>query len=330
MENHHPDAQLSLEDFAQDYLRDKGHHSDVKTEDLAEAFRAFGDLPPFPTLIHLQSICERLGIELGELKSKIPGLSAVNASAGTKSSIYVRSDLSVAHAESSICHELREVIENAFRRVRSDYEGLDTHDNAVMNPRSDHFAGCLLMQRDVSRTLMHEIGYDVVEFADRVGRSLSSVILRAQELYSISQPVGFVGGVWLFELPWARASSNVVRAVELRLAYRAHLSGFSIQSAKTKGLSPLLRETFPKKASTVAEFDVTRRAFNTRKAVIKLVEGFDLLRERDFLIAAEPIVSGGVPWRIVMTAVRNDFVEHVEPWTARLGVPWEGGANLSA
>src|ERR1700694_2040522 len=93
-ENHHPDARLSLEDFAQDYLRDKAHHSDVKTEDLAEAFRAFCSLPPFPTLSHLQSICERLGIELGELKSKVPGLSAVNASAGTRSSIYVRNDVS--------------------------------------------------------------------------------------------------------------------------------------------------------------------------------------------------------------------------------------------
>jgi IrrE N-terminal-like domain len=325
----HPDSLLPLEDFANDYLRDKDHHSDVKTEDLVEHFRAFCNLPPFPTLDDLRNVCERLGIALGKLETKIPGMSAANTSSGTRHSIYVRDDVSVAHAESSIGHELREIIENAFRHVKPGYEGLDTHDNAVMNPRSDYFAGCLLMQRDVSRAMIESLGYDFVAFADRVGRSLSSVVVRAQELYSASQPIGIVGGVWLFQLPWTGAPAQVVPATGMKLAHKAHLSGFSIQSPK-RGRQRPHAMYFPRKGSTVADFDITLRAFRSRASVVALVEEFDLFPERNYLVAAEPIVSGGVPWRVVMTAVRNDFVEQVEPWTTRLGVPWEGGANQSA
>jgi hypothetical protein len=310
-----------LEDFALDYLRDKDHHRDVKTEDLAEAFRAFCGLPPFPTLRHLQSICEKLGIALEELEARVPGLSAINTSTGARHSIYVRRDVSVAHVESSICHELREVIEQTFRRVRPDYEGIETHDNPVMNPRSDHFAGCLLMQGDVTKTMIESLGYDFVAFADRVGRSLSSVIVRAQELYSVSQPIGIVGGVWLFELPWTEVPAQFIPPTALRLSQKAHLSGFSIQSRKKGERSPH-GIYFPRRGSVVVDFDIALRAYRSRAPIIALVEGFDLFPDRNFLVAAEPIVSGGVPWRILMTAVRNDYVDRVEPWTARLGVPW--------
>jgi hypothetical protein len=115
----------------------------------------------------------------------------------------------------------------------------------------------------------------------------------------------------------------------MRLAHKAHLSGFSIQSLKKGQRSPHAI-FFPRKGSSVANFDITLRAFRTRKPVIALVEGFDLFPDRNFLVAAEPIVSGGVPWRVMMTAVRNDFVELVEPWTTRLAVPWEVGAYQSA
>jgi hypothetical protein len=121
----------------------------------------------------------------------------------------------------------------------------------------------------------------------------------------------------------------VVPASGIKLAHKAHLSGFSIQSPKKNQRSPLAIY-FPRKGSSVADFDVTLRAFRSCHPVIALVEGFDLFPDRNYLVAAEPIVSGGVPWRVLMTAVRNDFVERVEPWTTRLGVPWEVGACQSA
>lgn len=182
----------------------------------------------------------------------------------------------------------------------------------------------------MTKARLHGLGYDFVTFGYEVGRSLSSVVLRAQEIYAASQPTGIVGGLWLFQMPWTDAMPDVVPADRMAVAYKAHLSGFSIQSTKNKGLSALLRATFPKKGSTVADFDVTMRVFRTRRAVIKLVEGFDLLRERDYLVAAEAILTGGVLWRILMTAVRSDFVGRVEPWTTRLDVPWEAGAYQSA
>jgi len=224
-----------------------------------------------------------------------------------------------------LCHELCEVIEQTFGRVRPDYLGLETHDNRTVNPRSNHFAGCLLMQRDATKTRLEALGYDVVLFANEVGRSLASVILRTQKLYSAHQPPGFVGGIWLFEAPWTGARVQVV-PTGMKLAYRAHLSGLSIHSPKKKGPSHLLREVFPKQGSTVADFDVTTRAFTSHRPVIALVEGFDLFRQQDYLVAAEPMVSGGVAWRILMTAVRSDYVEQVTPWTDRLDAPWEVGA----
>ena len=121
-EKYHADARLLLEDFALDYLRDKQHYSDVKSEDLAEAFRAFCKLPPFPTLTDLRLVCERLSIAVEELKARVPGLSAVNTWSGARHSIFLRTDIAVAHAETSLCHELREVIEQTFSRVRPDYD----------------------------------------------------------------------------------------------------------------------------------------------------------------------------------------------------------------
>jgi hypothetical protein len=83
---------------------------------------------------------------------------------------------------------------------------------------------------------------------------------------------------------------------------------------------------FPRPGSTAADFDVTSRAFTSGRSVLRLVEGFDLFHQQDYLVAAEPFVSGGVVWRILMTAVRSDYVERVAAWTDRLGAPWEAGA----
>ena len=230
METIHPDSLLPLEDFAQDYLQDKDHHSEIRTEDLAESFRAFCGLPPFPTLDDLVRACERLGIALDKLPA-VTKLSGANTwSAGSGHSIFLRSDVNVAHAESTLSHEMREVIEQTFRRVKPRYVGLETHDNRSMNPRSDHFAGCLLMPRELTKARLRELGYDVVTFSYEVGRSLSSVIVRAQEIYAASQPTGIVGGLWLFQMPWTDSLPDVVPAAKMTLAYKAHLSGFSIQS----------------------------------------------------------------------------------------------------
>ena len=121
----------------------------------------------------------------------------------------------------------------------------------------------------------------------------------------------------------------LIAAYFLITEHKAHLSGFSIQSPKRGRRSPAAI-FFPRKGSTVADFEITRRAFVSRTSVVALVEGFDLFPDRNYLVAAEPIVSGGVPWRVVMTAVRNDCVDKVEPWTTRLKVPWETGVFQSA
>jgi hypothetical protein len=76
----------------------------------------------------------------------------------------LRETLPQARAETTFCHELREVLENAFKRVKPSYRGLDTHNNAVMNPKSDHFAAHLLMGSEASRDC-RSAGYDFIRFA---------------------------------------------------------------------------------------------------------------------------------------------------------------------
>ena len=63
-------------------------------------------------------------------------------------------------AETTLCHEIREVVENVFRRENPAYVGLDTRDNKTMNPESDHFASCLLMQAEASRDAPQANGFD--------------------------------------------------------------------------------------------------------------------------------------------------------------------------
>lgn len=310
-----------LQDFAHSFIRDKRTHNDIRTEDLAETFRRYFRLSQFPTIHELRDLCWRLNIEISPLPSglDVSGLNAGGPTGGHE--FYLRDDVSLAHYEHTLCHELREVLEQEFIVASSAYTGLDTANNDQMNPESNHFAACLLMQGDASRELLIGLGFDVVAFAYATGRSLSSVIMRAQELFPAKHAAGgVVAAIWLFEAPWAvRRLDQGVAVMHLEMAHRAHLCGFTIQKARRAG-AHVIRHVFPQRGSTAADFDTTLRAFRTRRACLSRVEGFDIFGDRNFIVGAEPILTGPLPWRIVMTAVRTDFERNVQSWLARLGL----------
>ena len=310
-----------LSEFARAYIRDKAHHDDVRTEDLAEAFRAYFQLPPFPTLADLQRLCRRLGVTLQSLPAEAGRLDGLNFQlAENAPEIYIREDLQPMRAETTICHEIREVLENAFRRENPAYVGLDTRDNKTMNPESDHFASCLLMQAEASRKLLAQNGFDLVSFSRETRRSLPSVVLRLQSLFSIaSGEIHPHAGIWLFDAPWEHVAKGKAGPADMFAKHHAYLCGFS--TAKRKGQQALLSHAhFPARGSAAASFGLGRAAVEDNEPVRANLIGFDLFKERDFIIVAEPIPFRSAPWRLLVVAARKDGAAAFDGWLKRLSV----------
>lgn len=310
-----------LDDFAQLFLRNKTHHEDVRTEDLAEAFRATFDLPAFPGLDDLHAVCERVDVKLSSLPL-VDGIAAVNLwTPDNGHQIFLEAGISTAFAETTLCHELREVIEQAFGRAKPSYVGIETH-SPEMHGRSERFAGTLLMQRSASLEMLKLLGYDLVTFAVMTRRSLPSVIMRARELFAAKHGEGVFGGAWLFEAPWNRESAGV-GITDLRVTHEAHFRGFSLKKG-SKGPAVMARPAFPRAGSSVADFVASTLAFRRRRPVLMELNNLDLFGQHNFLIAAEPILNANrVPSKIVMTAVRRDFEPNVQAWIRRLNVGLE-------
>ncbi len=312
--------------FARAYIRDKSHHDDVRTEDLAEAFRAYFQLPPFPTLTNLQLLCRRLGVTLRALPAKVGSPDGLNFQfAENAPEIHIREDLNRRRAETTLCHEIREVLENAFRRENPAYVGLDTRDTKTMNPESDHFASCLLMQAEASRQLLTRNGFDLPSFSRKTGRSLPSVVLRLQSLFSIaSREKHPHAGVWLFEAPWALAAKGKAGPADMSAKHQAYLCGFS--TGKGKGREALSsRAYFPARGSEAASFDLARIAVEANEPVkMGDVIGYEMMKDApgfwayEFLIVAEPIPFRSAPWRLLVVAARADDAAVLDGWLQRL------------
>ncbi len=313
------DDLFGLEDFARNYLRDIDHHSQVRTEHLAESFRQWFDLTPFPSLAELWDLCERLGVRLAPLEGAPDGLLGVNTWVeGSGPTIYLRPDLHLRREETTLGHELREVLEHAFRRVKPTYVGLDPCDNQTMNQESDQFAACLLMQADASRERLRQLGFDVVAFAAERGRSLPSVLLRAQQLFPAGgEHEGPVAGLWLFEAPWHKVQAGTTTPDDLVVRHGVKLCRFSTAKARNGRARPASR-AFPTRGSPASAYTLPAAALAAGHPVTATLAGFDLLRELDFCALAEPLFVRGAPWRVLLAAVRTDCLHLVEPWRRRL------------
>jgi hypothetical protein len=311
------DDNYVLKLFAQSFIRDIDYAFEVRTEPLAEAFRSWFQLPPFPELGELLSLSRHLSIEVDLLPASAKGLPAANYWYESPT-IVLREDLSTRYAETSFCHELREVLETTFKRVKPSYAGLDTSDNRVMDPKSERFASALLMQADATDARLAELGFDLPQFAQEKGRSLPSVVLRAQYLYSKdgSRSAPFAG-VWLFDAPWEQVQQGEVHLSDLRATYRAHLAGFSMDTRQPRGLARLASAVFPRPGAPVVDYQLAVRALTERRTLVEEVGGFDLF-DRNFVVAAEPFFVGGLPWRVLVAAIRKDCLEMVAPWLDRL------------
>jgi hypothetical protein len=315
------DSPRELFEFAREFFstRQITHHTQVHTDDLADSFRARFRVPSFARLPDLHQLCRRLEVPVTDLPPVSEDLLAANTwLAGDHPSIHLRPDLGTKRAEHSLGHELREVIENAFKRADRDYVGIDTRDNYAMNRESDHFASCLLMPQAESKRLMRELGYDLMLFAQQTTRPLPSVIYRTQSLFSANSGAGPIGGIWLFEAPWSAVAGGKATASDMRVTASARLNGFSM--AKRKGQSAeLARAAFPSKHSRLAEYELGTSALHSRSPKTECLTGFDMFEEQDFVVAAEPLFVRGTPWRVLLTGIRLDFSRMVKPWLARLG-----------
>lgn len=308
-----------LENFAREYLAPFSHHAQIRSEHLAEAFRSAFGLPDFPTETYLLRLCEEIAVEVGTLPFRVDGLRGLNERyADRPARILLAPNLASRLVETTIPHELREVIENMFWYVDSSYVGLDTNDNATMNPVSDRFAGYLLMPTEPSRALMAAGGYDLLEFSRRTGRSLSSVLLRARQLFAAdSRAGGPVMGAWLFEADWDLVTRGSVAAPDLLLRHSVALSGFSQARGRREA------EVFPRRPSNAGAYQILQFALDARATTARRIVGFDLFPDRDYFVVAEPELRFNGPWRVLLTAVRHDCIPLVTPWLRRLGLTTE-------
>lgn len=210
------------------------------------------------------------------------------------------------------------MLETAFKRENTRYDGLNTSDNKVMNRESDHFASCLLMQADRSRELLLQSGFDLLRFSQTTGRSLPSVVIRLQSLYSVasgqSKPYG---AVWLYEAPWPEVEAGDGNKYSMVLRHTAQLCGFTLKKgSSTRAI--LARRLFPAKSSRLIDFGLGFIAVEDAQPVMLDLVGFDLFEDHDFFVIAEPLHYRGTPWRLLAAAVRKDCIEIFDPWIKRL------------
>ena len=314
---------MGLLDFLRDYLDANNitHHGQVRTDDLAGWFRAWFQVPAFARLTELEDLCARLGVPVHHRAVGSDELLAVNMwYDGAEPTIVLRPDGVTVRLEHSLCHELREVIENGFKRVKPEYVGIDTNDNKAMNPESDQFASCLLMPPAESKQLLRSLGYDLLAFAHETSRALPSIILRTQHLLSSKSEEGPAAGIWLYETPWELVRQGRARPSDLVVRYDARLRGFSLDknaTAETK----LARLVFPGKQARAMDAPIVLRAVAEGRTVLESIRGFDLWGERDFEIICEPLFVKGAIWRVLLAAVRRDCLDMIQPWMDRINGP---------
>jgi hypothetical protein len=320
-------AERDILDFARQFLRVREirSHEDVRTEDLAESFREWAGLPPFPSTGDLMNLCLRLGITL-DWAPMPPGMLGANVwLEGRSPWVVVRSGLAGKQRRTTIGHELREVIEIAFGKVRPSYVGLKTHENRVMNPESDHFAACLVLQADATDAALKANGYDFVQFASDRRVALAAVVRRAQEIYSAkSTRGGPTGGLFLFETPWESIGKRDA-IFSMKLKVTAKLSGFSL--AKPRSAKALnLRAVFPSGDCQALRFGIVTEALGRRLPVTKFLKlSAPSGGDRWFVAVAEPTFNQQAqPYQVLLSALETDGDwRDLRPWVSRTGASQE-------
>lgn len=302
------DDPFGLLNFAANYLRSRSItcHSEIVDEDLADCFRESFGLPPFPSYADLLSLCVRTGVRVDDLPAALPELpGAYGWDDEGAPTIFLNPEIQRKKAEHTVGHEIREILESSFIRVRAAYRGLETHDNRRMNPHSDRFGAALLMPTAETKQALAENGYDLLKFAESKHRPLASVILRAQRLFPSRDPFGPLAGSWLFEAPWSLMRGRPwPRPEDLRLVARAAMNGFSMAKGKA-GASDRHRELFPMPGSTARSYHFAWIALERRRPNFDVTMSSHSITERDFAMVAEPVYVNHRPWRVLVTAVKE-------------------------
>lgn len=313
---------LPLLDFASRYGRDLRHHLEVDEEDLAHALRTWTGLPPFARASALRAAMRGLGVELGSLPGTHTALQAVNVWHDRgRPQVLLHPGLRPPRLEHLLAHELRELVEVALGRANGRYRGLDTRNNARMNPVSDRFAGALLLPRVSTRLVLRDLDYDLVRLAELTGRSLPAVLTRVQEVGHQAER-GPRALFWLFEAPWPLVRAGKATLSDLRPRYWANLNGFP---ARLGGpLGPYASRAFlPGKRGSWSDLRPLVDGLADSKACWLDYIGLAAQPEYEVTLIAEPIPWGGLPWRVLVCAVLSSDAHLLEGWRKRLGVRME-------
>jgi hypothetical protein len=304
---------VEVERFAAKLLTSLTAGEQLRSEMLAEAVRSEYQLGAFPKLPELEELLRRLGIVRHRLVpgSGFPGLNVWAGSAAPE--VHIDESARVAFQETTIAHELREVIENACRRASPEYPAVPTHDNRRMNPKSDRFGSYLLMETQASARIFAKVGFDPLTFARQVGRSLPSVVVRMQTLFpGGTEFAAPMAGIWLFDSKDGRAAGE-----DLVARISVSLNGFS--AAKSDRIGVAARVLAPEPRARAGSHPDVRDVVLSRQPSVLRTQAVDLFGDLSYAKIIEPVVRNGDVKAVVFALVHAESLPLMQPWVRRLG-----------
>jgi hypothetical protein len=313
-------SSLPLETFAGEFGRDLRHHLEVNEEEVAGAFRQFVKLAPFPNEAALRSACRTMGIQVGFFPDSNTTLRAANVwHRGDAPRIYLNRNLRGGAIDRLLGHELRELIEDAFKRTNSRYEGLDTRDNFLMNPVSERFVDSLLLPARSSVLLLRELDFDPIVFSRVTSRPLPSVLVRMEQLLCRRRADGCPrAGFWLFEAPWPLVCSGKSRVLDLSAKYWAILNGFPQRQGGP--LDKYLQYALlPFQGRPIGDLEFLSRSLQAARPLCEDFHGF-AAAGYDCTFIGEPCYFNGRPWRMLVCVVLQPDTYMLNGWLDRLGM----------
>ncbi len=301
--------------FAERYIGPFDHFSQIDAEHLAKAVRRAFNLPLLPSPPDLECLIAHLGIGIARERFRatvsFPG--ANDWPSDGRPMIHLRDGVEGPFASMTFGHELREILENAFRRVKPTYVGLDTWDNAAMHRESERFAAALLMPASTMRSLLLRTGFDAARIAHDTGRSLSSVILRIEEVAARSANADAVNiGFWLYEAPWVEAGDRAIVATDVAMKVCAGI-GECTRWFRRSGLAPAF---VPTRGSRAIDHWLVAEAVQHGAVAVAEPDAW-IGHPRDFILIAEPLSMAMPSRKVLLTAIDREAVDYAGPWLLR-------------
>lgn len=168
-----------FEDFCDHLIRKYGDPISSTEDQKAEEFRRryLRDLPINQKSIMAITSC--LDIKLKGLERMPRNVRGYHEICGGEKCLYYRLDDTPSGIQNTILHEIREMMETLFARVKPDYTPLKT---SARHIAANRFASAVLLPEEKFRDRAFETGLDVVALSQMFSKSHAQILLRIGEV----------------------------------------------------------------------------------------------------------------------------------------------------